>query len=611
MKMKTLLKQVAFIVTMIATITYTQVVAGQDTIQIPSGVPNAGLLEATINGDIDGGGSRLHPNRVYKLAAGFHFVLAAINVNNDTGTIRIVGEKGGKKPVIIPITTGGVPPSGNVINSSLELKNLHIQGRDDNGGRWGNGNGGYIFRLAGTNRSLFVEDCLIEFPERAFRVNQITEGLTIEMRNNYFRDFFVMGQQWAGNVFDCKGVPLESLIFENNTVSNAGVPLLMQNQMVKYALINHNTFINTSTFVNLNPNYYEAYITNNLFYNTNTMGKDSANDLASPDGQAAPIIPLDTLDINIGTAGIPLYAMDAGKTTLIAPYNDVSNYKIYVADNIYFNEATLNLYNSGFYSAAFPSVAPESYLSWFAPGPHMVDVPALFTGAREDALFDGNANITRENNIFGQDPGLGTEAISVAEAAQLAIWQRLRYEVPGETGTPDMTSYLFGDFDPMTIPGIGSEDSDGIPKFSDLIEDFSINSSFASNIDGHTIGALHWTSEIDSYDPVDGLADIIAAYNSTLSVDDLALNNIFELKSYPNPSNSEAIIQFDMPTGSNLKMSVYNILGAHIATLVDNESYSAGVHSVKWNTSNINSGLYFLKLEAGNSSQTLKMMVAH
>ena len=66
-----------------------------------------------------------------------------------------------------------------------------------------------------------------------------------------------------------------------------------------------------------------------------------------------------------------------------------------------------------------------------------------------------------------------------------------------------------------------------------------------------------------------------------------------------------------MPTGSNLKISVYNILGAHITTLVDNESYSAGIHSVKWNTADVNSGLYFCKLEAGNSSQTLKMMVAH
>ena len=605
--MKTLLKNVTFIVTMIVTtMVYAQVPATQDTIVIASGAANAGLLEATINGDKDGNNVRIHPNRVYKLAPGFHLVLSAINVNNDTGTIRIVGTKGGKKPVIIPLTTNSKGPGQNKVNGSLELKNLHIQGRDDEGGKWK----GHLFEVSGANRSLFVEDCLIEFPERGFNLQQVTEGLTIEMRNNYFRDMFVMQAQYSGNVINAKGVPIESLIFENNTVSNAGMPMLMQNQMVTYALINHNTFINTTTTVFLNPYYYEAYITNNLFYNANTLGTNADAALSEPDGQAIALVGIDELDINIGSAGIPLYAMDGSQTSVIAPYNDVSQLKIYVADNIYFNEATLDKYNNGFYSAAFPNDAPESYLYSTNPGPHRVDVPVLFMGAREDALFDGNANISRENNIIGQDPGLGTEAISVAAAEQLAIWQRLRLEVPGETRTPDMTSYLFGDFDPTTIPGIESEDGDGILKFSDLIEDFSIG-SFPSNIDGHTIGALHWTSEIDSYDPVTGLADIIAAYNSTLSVDDIALNNIFELKSYPNPSNDEAAIQFNMPSGSNVNISVYNILGGHITTLVDNESYSAGVHSIKWNTSNINSGLYFLKLQAGNASQTLKMMIAH
>ena len=244
--MKTLLKNVTFIVMMIlTTMVYAQVSATQDTIVIASGVANAGLFEATINGDMDESNVRIHPNRVYKLAPGFHFVLSAINVNNDTGTIRIVGTKGGKKPVIIPLTTNSKGPGQNKVNGSLELKNLHIQGRDDEGGKWK----GHLFDVRGANRSLFVEDCLIEFPERGFKLQSVTSGLTIEMRNNYFRDLFVEGQQYAGNVINAKGVPIESLIFENNTVSNSGMPMLMQNQMVTYALINHNTFINTSTTV--------------------------------------------------------------------------------------------------------------------------------------------------------------------------------------------------------------------------------------------------------------------------------------------------------------------------------------------------------------------------
>ena len=601
--MKTLLKNVAFIVTMIiTTMVYAQVPATQDTIVIASGLDKAGLLEATINGDKDGSNVRIHPNRVYKLEPGFHFVLSAINVNNDTGTIRIVGETGGKKPVIIPLTTNSKGPGQNKVNGSLELKNLHIQGRDDEGGKWK----GHLFDVYGANRSLFVEDCLIEFPERGFKLQGVTSGLTIEMRNNYFRDLFVTQAQYNGNVINAKYVPIESLIFENNTVSNAGMPMLMQNQMVTYALINHNTFINTSTTVFLNPYYYEAYITNNLFYNANTLGTNPDSSLADPDGQAIALVGIDELDMSIGSAGIPLYAMNADKTSVIAPYNDVSKLKIYVADNIYFNEATLDKYNNGFYSAAFAD-APESYLnSTGTPGPHRVDVPVLFMGAREDALFDGNDNISRENNILDQDPGLGMQAISEAAAEQLAIWQRLRLEVPAENRVPDMTSYLFGDFDPNTIPGIESEDSNGIEKFSNLIEDFSINTSFVSNIDGHTVGALHWTSEIDSYNPVQGLEDIIAAYNSTLSVDEVT-TNLFEFKTFPNPFNTNTSIAFNMPSSSHVKISVYNILGAHLATLVDGVT-DAGQQSVSWNAKDVKPGLYFCKLESGTLSKTIKML---
>ena len=601
--MKTLLKNVAFIVTMIiTTMVYAQVPATQDTIVIASGLDKAGLLEATINGDKDGSNVRIHPNRVYKLEPGFHFVLSAINVNNDTGTIRIVGETGGKKPVIIPLTTNSKGPGQNKVNGSLELKNLHIQGRDDEGGKWK----GHLFDVYGANRSLFVEDCLIEFPERGFKLQGVTSGLTIEMRNNYFRDLFVTQAQYNGNVINAKYVPIESLIFENNTVSNAGMPMLMQNQMVTYALINHNTFINTSTTVFLNPYYYEAYITNNLFYNANTLGTNPDSSLADPDGQAIALVGIDELDMSIGSAGIPLYAMNAEKTSVIAPYNDVSKLKIYVADNIYFNEATLDKYNNGFYSAAFAD-APESYLnSTGTPGPHRVDVPVLFMGAREDALFYGNDNISRENNILDQDPGLGMQAISEAAAEQLAIWQRLRLEVPAENRTPDMTSYLFGDFDPNTIPGIESEDSNGIEKFSNLIEDFSINTSFVSNIDGHTVGALHWTSEIDSYNPVQGLEDIIAAYNSTLSVDEVT-TNLFEFKTFPNPFNTNTSIAFNMPSSSHVKISVYNILGAHLATLVDGVT-DAGQQSVSWNAKDVKPGLYFCKLESGTLSKTIKML---
>jgi hypothetical protein len=86
-----LLKNIAYIIAITSTMAYGQVPASQDTIHIPGGQENAGLLETTINEDKDAEGNRIHPNRVYSLEEGLHFVFSAINVQNDSGTIRIVG----------------------------------------------------------------------------------------------------------------------------------------------------------------------------------------------------------------------------------------------------------------------------------------------------------------------------------------------------------------------------------------------------------------------------------------------------------------------------------------------------------------------------------------
>ena len=605
MKVKKLLKNVAFITTMISTMAYAQVPANQQVIVIPSGQSNAGLLETTINGDKDANGDRINPNRIYQLAAGFHFVQSAIDVNNDGGTITIEGAPGGTKPVIIPLVVADVAPERNEINSNLTLKNVHMQGRNTEGAYWG----GQMWNVKGNDRSLIVEDCVMESASRGFYLQEVPQGLKMEFRNNYFRDFHDASQLWAGNVMDAKNIPIESFIFENNTVSNGNCVILTQGNFIKYALINHNTFINTSTFLNLNPYWYEAYITNNLYVNTNMIGTEYNLVQNDQDKARFAIIAMDTLDIKIGKLAIPSYAKNADETALVAPYNDIDNYKIYLADNIYHNEATLDPYYTGTYNNLYNK--PVSYLSWYGAGPHEVDVPARWTDTREAPFFADHVGIIEENNILNQDPQLATPALSTAGAHAMAIWMRKMYEVAEETGTPDFSTYYFGDFDPLTIPGIETEDGAGVTKISDFIEDFSIGSAFKSNIDGLSIGALHWTSEIDSYDPVQGLADIMAAYSSSLSVDDFGQNNVFGLKGYPNPSDTETTIEFDIPTSARLNISIYNILGAQIATLVNDKTYTAGKHTINWNTKKLNSGLYFCKLTIEDKTQTMKLLIAH
>jgi hypothetical protein len=602
----TFLRNVIGVMLITVTIVSAQVDPSQTSITIAGGQSNLGLLETTINGDVDENGDRLNPNRIYILEEGLHFVQSAIDVNNPDGTVTIQGAPGGKKPVIIPVSINDISPQRNEINSNLTLDNLHIQGRDTEGAYWG----GQTWNVKGADRSLVVKNCIMESASRGFYLQEVPSGLTMEFRNNYFRDFHDASQLWAGNVMDAKYVPIESFIFENNTISNGNCSLLLQGQFVKYALINHNTFINTSTFVNLNAYYYEAYVTNNLYVNANMIGTEFNLVANDPDQEIHAIVALDTLSIGIGQAAIPTYAKNADNTALVAPYNDIDNYKIYIADNIYHNESTLDSYYNGDYNSLFD--APVSNLSWYGAGPHEVDVPAKFTHDREAVFFANHPGIIEENNsVLNQDPILATPALSTAGAAAMAIWMRKMYEVAEETGTPDFSSYYFGDFDPNTVPGVETEDGDGLNKISDFIEDFSIDSQFISSIDGHSVGALHWTTEIDTYDPIDGLDDIIIAYNNSLSVDDLASNNFYGVKAYPNPSSTEAMIEFNIPTSASVKIAIYNILGSQVSTLVEDQNYNAGKHSVKWNTAALNSGVYFCKLKIEDTTQTIKILIQH
>ena len=81
----------------------------------------------------------------------------------------------------------------------------------------------------------------------------------------------------------------------------------------------------------------------------------------------------------------------------------------------------------------------------------------------------------------------------------------------------------------------------------------------------------------------------------------------FELsQNYPNPFNPATTINYNLPEAANVKLIIYNILGQEIKTLV-NEFKEAGVHTVNFNASELNSGLYIYKIEAGSFTQTRKM----
>jgi len=81
---------------------------------------------------------------------------------------------------------------------------------------------------------------------------------------------------------------------------------------------------------------------------------------------------------------------------------------------------------------------------------------------------------------------------------------------------------------------------------------------------------------------------------------------------YPNPFNPGTTIQFTLPVMENVKLSVYDITGRHVKTLI-NQICSQGIHSVVWDGRDdlgnlVASGLYLYKLESGAFSKTRKLI---
>jgi hypothetical protein len=79
-------------------------------------------------------------------------------------------------------------------------------------------------------------------------------------------------------------------------------------------------------------------------------------------------------------------------------------------------------------------------------------------------------------------------------------------------------------------------------------------------------------------------------------------------QNYPNPFNPATEIEFTIPVAEKVKLTIYNILGERIISVVDGDLL-AGKHAYRFDGRNLSSGVYFYRLEAGNFVQSRKMVL--
>lgn len=79
-------------------------------------------------------------------------------------------------------------------------------------------------------------------------------------------------------------------------------------------------------------------------------------------------------------------------------------------------------------------------------------------------------------------------------------------------------------------------------------------------------------------------------------------------QNYPNPFNPSTIINYSLPVSIHISISVYDLFGRKVQTLVD-EIKKAGKYSIEWNATGFAAGIYYYELNTGNFRKIKKMIL--
>lgn len=108
--------------------------------------------------------------------------------------------------------------------------------------------------------------------------------------------------------------------------------------------------------------------------------------------------------------------------------------------------------------------------------------------------------------------------------------------------------------------------------------------------------------------------EVTVDFYSDVNDNDLSLPNAYALgQNYPNPFNPETVIEYNLPHAAQVRLTVFNIVGQEVTTLV-NDYQSAGIKRVIWDGTDaygikVTSGVYFYRLSTADFDMTRKMIM--
>ncbi|MFA6598141.1 MAG: T9SS type A sorting domain-containing protein [Ignavibacteriaceae bacterium] len=232
----------------------------------------------------------------------------------------------------------------------------------------------------------------------------------------------------------------------------------------------------------------------------------------------------------------------------------------------------------------------------------------------KDTLAPNNISYFLLNNAFPLGDLVRSDAFGIYYYDALDSTDCLVYNYNAELSQQYKTGYQAGgDSAIVTLEHI-----DSLNVFMKTIKilSFSYNSMI-----GHRITFGKNTGPITYNTSGDGVSSRTDYELIGYKIDDQIVGSLTDVKNesapldkywldqnYPNPFNPATTFSFSIPEGQIVELTIYNILGTKLMTLL-NEYKQSGKHTLEFNATGLPSGVYFYRLKTGQFIQTKKLVL--
>ncbi len=558
--------------------------AQNDTVFVSNG---ADLFEV-VGAEMDNSG--MLNNHVFVLSqGGVYFLTDIINVNDD---ITLLGEEGdGVPPFVLPRKSGNNEYVSRWfhcegVGQVFTAKNIIFQFLTSDGISTGVAVKGLV-DMVGDNARIILDNCVFNGGGNN-TLSSLGNGQYVKITNCNFRNNRTPSDDWSGGALyagwsSTGGGWRDSLIFENNTMSNIGNSGIIGywGEISKAIIINHNTFFGTTrgcVFAGFQAN---VTITNNMFVGWESSGiPKSRYEQYYQDSSSV----YDTVIYNPGRyeAG-SVYSMYPIGIDALGPMHDVLGIDTTGGLRAAHSQRTWTIRNNCIY---WPKQLIEAWDTIDEDGG--AEVPYISMTYLDSALFKMAPMCVVENtygHMGSEDAKTSTFDPGFDQAVIDRVFNPMITWLDGFRNQPGWTPYLTNIDDP------GKEFQLAWP----LPENYAYTNETlkTAGTDGLPLGDLNW------FENVTGIKHPKELATETLT-------------NFPNPFTGSTTIYYRIEHAAPVELSVYDISGKEVTVLV-REQQVPGEYTIHWNGTDdsgqaLPGGIYIYRLQNGVSSKINKMI---